>query len=77
MRNNDLSTNNFFFDISRDPMLLGRLRLPYRSFNFLGLLSKQYGQDKYDNGRDLIELCQWMYIHVSDVRNIINTILNM
>mgnify|MGYP000899734095 CR=1 FL=1 len=72
MRNNDLSTNNFFFDISRDPMLLGRLRLPYRSFNFLGLLSKQYGQDKYDNGRDLIELCQWMYIHVSDVRNIIN-----
>lgn len=62
----------FGFDISKDVKLLGRLKLPYKSFNFLALLTRRYGRDRYDNAKDLIELCQWMYVHVSDVRNIIN-----
>lgn len=74
MRDNSINSSGMFFDIAKDPLLLGRLRLPYRSFNFLAIMSKQYNQDKYDSARDIIELCQWMYIHVSDVRNIINRI---
>lgn len=60
------------FDIAKDPKMLGRLKLPYKSFNFLALLSRQYGKEKYDSARDIMELCQWMYVHVSDIRNIIN-----
>lgn len=66
------SFSNFGFDIGKDAKLLGRLKLPYKSFNFLSLLSKQYGTNKYDSAKDLIELCQWMYVHISDIRNIIN-----
>lgn len=69
MHNNDL---NFSFDIGKDPYALGRLKLPYKSLNFLSLLYKRSGRDKYDSARDMMEICQWMYIHVSDVRNIIN-----
>ena len=63
---------NFAFDIGKDPYLLGRLKLPYKSLNFLSLLYKRTGKDKYDSARDMMEICQWMYVHVSDVRNIIN-----
>lgn len=63
---------DFGIDINKNAKMLGRLKLPYKSFNFLSLLTRQYGASKYDSARDLIELSQWMYVHVSDIRNIIN-----
>lgn len=66
------SLNNFLFDLSYDPRVLGRLKLPYKSFNFLAILSRNIGSDKYDRAVEIIELCHWIYNQVSDVRNIIN-----
>jgi hypothetical protein len=66
------SLNNFLFDLSYDPRVLGRLKLPYKSLNFLAILSRQTGVDKYDRATEIIELCHWIYNQVSDVRNIIN-----
>lgn len=66
------SLTNFLFDISADPRVLGRLKLPYKSFNFLAILSRSVGTDKYDRATEIIELCHWIYNQVSDVRNIIN-----
>lgn len=63
---------NFVFDFGHDPRILGRLKLPYKTFNFLALLSRGVGADKYDRAVEIIELCQWMYSHISDIRNIIN-----
>lgn len=66
------SLTNFLFDISHDPRVLGRLKLPYKSFNFLAILSRASGVDKYDKACEIIELCHWIYNQVSDVKNIIN-----
>ncbi len=65
---------NMGFDYSTNGMMLGRLKLPYKSFNFLALISRGFGKDKYDKAQDLIELCQYFYSHISDVKNIINRI---
>lgn len=66
------SLQNFIFDIGADPKTLGRLKLPYKAFNFLSILSRNPGTDKYDSSVEIIEMCHWIYNKVSDVKNIIN-----
>src|SRR5690606_38943170 len=66
------SLNNYLFDIGANPFMMGRLKLPYRAFNFLSILTRAYGADKYDKAVEMIELCHWIYNSIPDVKNIIN-----
>lgn len=66
--------NNLAFDYQTNGLMLGRLKLPYKSFNFLALISRGFGKNRYDRAQDIIELCQYFYSHISDVKNIINRI---